>query len=598
MPILTVDAIVDLRGLTGEATNAVLVLGYNGDGDGGGGVFHRADDTATSDDGGVVIVPVEALRSWCWKRIVEGLVSVRWCGATGDGVTADQTSIQKALDFVAFGAAPYVNGHTVLIPPGKYLVEAAAGQAALVIKNGNVNLTGTGGPPHGSQLFLRGPGSGILIESDPTLDPVSNPAPSIARNSQVRNLALYGDPDSKPQDGIVVHAPGVLISDCYIATTARHGILIESAGEGGGPPLGVTTAPAGTTLNAQACRLWHVFFESCGDYASNGDPTQGAGLYMHGLDANGAVVVGTFAQSCNVGYVDGSLGGATWIGCYSEAGHVGFVGASAGSATFIGCSSEDSVQATFPGPIGTGSIATLAVGGSISAKDWGAPQRIGQLNAQLTFLRTTTPPLPAEPASYGAVIPGHEGFNSALDISYEDSTWSFAREPIAVAFPFHQASWRLFPSRQGNLVSSLDQSGAPFGWTDLANARGAGLPFLANPMMNSHRHWSYKETVDLQPGDNIVHLNGGMVDGGAALFLDDATAFWENAQSRLTVDLEFDSVARLASSDVRVVGYAFEPENPGRNAAAKLVNSGAEVATVTVVWHFETFVTNFDGSPG
>jgi hypothetical protein len=78
------------------------------------------------------------------------------------------------------------------------------------------------------------------------------------------------------------------------------------------------------------------------------------------------------------------------VGCYSEDAHVGFVAASAAAATYIGCNSEDTVQATFPGP-GTGSLATLAVGGSISAKDCGAPQRIGQLNAQLTFLRSTTP---------------------------------------------------------------------------------------------------------------------------------------------------------------------------------------------------------------
>jgi hypothetical protein len=597
MALATADTVPDLRTRTGAASDSVLLLGYHAEGDGGGGLFYWTNDTLTADDGGVVIVPTELARTGCWKRLIHGLLSVRWFGARGDGVTLDQEPIQKTIDFVAFGAPPFVHGNTVLVPPGKYRLQAAAGHAALVIKNNNVNLVGTGAPPYGSQLFVSGPGSAILIDA-PIEDPAAHPTTTMARGSEIRNLSIYGDPNSKPEDGIVVHAPGVCISDCFIATTARHGLLIESAWDepgGGSPPLGVTTT-VGKQLNAQACRVWNVFCETCGNYGSNGDPSEGAAIYIHGNNTNGSVFVGAFAQSCNVGHVDGSLGGATWVGCYSEGGHAGFVNASAGAATYVGCTSEDTSEATFPGPAGTGSIATLAVGGSICAKPWGAPQRIGQLTAELIFSRTAlNPPTPVE---YGARIPGHEGFNSALDISRNGSTWSFAYEPSVVTWPFQQAGWRLFHSLNGVGDVAVDQFGGPFGWTDSGNPRGAGLPFISNPLMNSHRHWSYKEAVMLQPGTNIVHLCGGGRDGGAVAFLDGATDFWSNAQSRLTIDLEFDSVDALADSDVRVVGYAFEPEALGRNAAAKIVNAGETATVVTVVWHFETFVTNYDDSPG
>jgi hypothetical protein len=103
------------------------------------------------------------------------------------------------------------------------------------------------------------------------------------------------------------------VTDVAILTPGKAYVSTAGATTTGGHGTGLTlNTIAGTTLNANACRLWHVFFETCGDRASNGNPSQWAGLYMHSMNTNGAVVGGTFAQNCNVGYVDGTLGGATW----------------------------------------------------------------------------------------------------------------------------------------------------------------------------------------------------------------------------------------------------------------------------------------------
>jgi hypothetical protein len=603
-----VGSMTELRALVpvGAGQTAIL-LGYYVAGDGGGGVFHWAPSDVTPEDGGVVID--DDLHTGRWKRVFDGPVSVRWFGARGDGATPDTQAIQAAIDFVAFSPAPYTGGNTVVVPPGKYLLEAALGTAALVIKKNNVCLIGTGGPPHGAQLNLRGPGSGILVEADGDPPSTSNPLPTAARGTQIKNLSIYGEPSgspsTKPLDGIVIHAPSVTVVDCYIATIARHGILIESANDPGpNPPLGVTTVEAqGKYVNANGCRVSNVFFESCGDLGANGDPQGGAALYVHGSNANGFVAVGAFAQQCNVGYFAASLDGGTYVGCYSESGNVGFVGAGAsGAQTFIGCTSEDSVNASFPGGY------ALAVGGGICAAKWGAPQRIGQQEGRLTFKRTwlPQPPLDTTPVHFGVTIPGHDGIGSAIDFTRIQAQephaapwgWSIAYEPAATGYPFNVGSWRLFGNQSGIADPAVDPYGSPFGWTDSANPRGPAMFFVSNPLMNTHRHWSFKQEVELQPGANVVHLLGGLVDPAQPVqYLDPGTDFWVNAQSRLTVDIEYGSVAALTSADVRVVGYAFKPETGGRNAAAKIVNSGSAVA-VTVVWHFETFVANYDGSPG
>jgi hypothetical protein len=142
--------------------------------------------------------------------------------------------------------------------------------------------------------------------------------------------------------------------------------------------------------------------------------------------------------------------------------------------------------------------------------------------------------------------------------------------------------------------------------------------------MNSQRRWSWKQTTDvtgqalvLQPGSNVVYWfanNLGASPQGPALFADPGTySVWPSAQPRVSVEIEFSSTSALtAAPEIRVAGYTFIPyfdsNNPSRfiggNLAVKLVNTGSTAVTAgsgpgaagfTIVWHFESFVTNYDG---
>jgi hypothetical protein len=138
-----------------------------------------------------------------------------------------------------------------------------------------------------------------------------------------------------------------------------------------------------------------------------------------------------------------------------------------------------------------------------------------------------------------------------------------------------------------------DPLGVAFGWTDSANARGGGLPLIAAPMMNTHRRWSMKQAnVLLAVGSNIVSCGAG-----GSIFADLPTSYWSHAETRVSIDVEFATQADvLAGANVRVVGYSFVPAAGGtRDIVTNVVNLGAASVVVTLVWHFEAFVPNFDG---
>lgn len=110
--IATVAAIqaADLTGVS-----AVQTLGYTTAGDGGGALY-RADtgDTSTADDGFLCIVSNDGVR---FKLVITGAIRVKWCGATGDGVTDDTAALTK------FVAEVDTNGHPVIFDQGTYLVD-------------------------------------------------------------------------------------------------------------------------------------------------------------------------------------------------------------------------------------------------------------------------------------------------------------------------------------------------------------------------------------------------------------------------------------------------------------------------------------------
>jgi hypothetical protein len=412
----------------------------------------------------------------------------------------------------------------------------------------------------------------------------------------IRNLVLYpasGDPQGQGgHDGIVVHTVSVSIEDCYITGMKRHGILIESGTVGLAGINGVegsTTLPAGTSIFSHAWRLSRVWLTICG--AQLGEPNSGtvpggSGFRGRGADTNGGVAIGCFVQRNNITYNDETNSG-TWIGCYSEASAVGFDCASAGFPIFVGCFSEDIMGGRF-----SGGQTALVVGGTLVATS-NALEKVGVLRSRLTFSdqRTDTPVV-----TYGANIPA-AGRNAALEFWHNSaaSGWSLAYTVPgsgSAPYPYLSNSWRWLRASADGVQT--DPSGAPFGWTEAGNPRGVALPFIANPLLNTVRRWTWKQTgITLRSGANIIYLFGGTINANEAQFAQDAKSFAPLSDTRVTVDVQLSNITDLNASDIYVGAHTFVSQSSSKGQiAVKIYNNGSNAVVATLVWHFEAYVTN------
>jgi len=108
-----INGVAALRTVTPTASRKIWLGYHTFSGDGGQGVFHGVTGAAPGtyvDNGGTIIVPTGGDGSAAWLRDQVGYISVRWFGATGDGVTDDSAAIQSAID----------TGKHVYFPEGDY----------------------------------------------------------------------------------------------------------------------------------------------------------------------------------------------------------------------------------------------------------------------------------------------------------------------------------------------------------------------------------------------------------------------------------------------------------------------------------------------
>ncbi|MCF7847463.1 MAG: hypothetical protein K9M45_01335 [Kiritimatiellales bacterium] len=147
---------LDLEALSGAAGDAVMVLGYDGPGDGGGGMFYWLDDPEGQADGGRVI---QAGENGVWKRLADEPAQAAWFGVLPekeDTVPAQVEAArmterwQRALDAAA--------GEVLCVKAGRYFVTETLIIPANTLLEGagpQDTITGTKG---GTLIQPRGPG--------------------------------------------------------------------------------------------------------------------------------------------------------------------------------------------------------------------------------------------------------------------------------------------------------------------------------------------------------------------------------------------------------------------------------------------------------
>lgn len=558
----------------------VFVHGCISPGDGGGGFFYWDSDSTEEDDGGIVIRPatIKLGSAGRWKRIYDvNTISVKWFGAVGNGVTDDTVAIQNALDWgKALIANDPRNGITVILPSGNYIIRPQAPDAEWALRvTKNVRLIGVGGLMHTtSVLFIDGAKTAILLEGGG------------ASGTVIEHISFYPLPSGTGyRDGIVIHAGLVTINQCMFISAGRYGVVVESGiVKNGGGLVGPTGLPSETIVNSNIWRVASCFFQLCGTPKYDGSRSRGAAFYGHGSDANAGIGLHCFFQQNNIGVIDDTLSGATWIACYSESSPIGFITASSGQPSFIGCFSEDIEAGRAEG---AGISTALLLGGSLSPSMQGATQHVGAQQSKLKFSA-----LSDDNHSYGANIP-EENLKAPIQFFRDNENWSITyQSPEVQTREYLKQSWKIYPT---DGVSNFDIYGPPLGWTANGHPLGAGLPFIAQPMVNTVRRWSWiQRNIVLSPGDNLIYLNGGKSDLGPANFAQNPAQFAQTAQTRVAVDIRFDNMEELNRAEIHVVGHAFTVQNDaGGQIVAKIINYNKTMpVTVSLVWHFEAFVSN------
>jgi hypothetical protein len=290
------------------APDTVVLLGYYGPGDGGGGIFSWNPTSVATDDGGLVIRPEWVTGSGRWQRHFDHTVSVRWFGAfaspgqpgatvyPGPGI-GNLQAFQSAIRSLTPDLSPAYYGPRIIVPPGLYEMEGTLNV------DRSVTIIGAGGFHAMSTSWLRFPAGvdGVCIYRDlPPPDPP--PQPPLAQRprgdfSKLEGLKITSHGGVDAGHGIRVNAVCSL-ADCYIQGFGGNGVHIEAA------------VPA---RGANSWKMSNVHIYNCHH-----------GLYVDGPDTNAGNCIGvSVVANSGWGVFDSSFLGNTYIGCHAAGNGLG-----------------------------------------------------------------------------------------------------------------------------------------------------------------------------------------------------------------------------------------------------------------------------------
>lgn len=279
--MLTANTISDLRNNSSNTPQTVLVKHFSTPGDLGGGLFWKdASDTTSADNTGLVIVDTAGNR---WKRLYNGLVSVRWFGARGNNAADDRSAIQNAINTVAAHNTTS-KGNEIFFPAGFYRTSST-----LIINKAGVSFLGEGNATTriistfaaGDVLRIDSV-SGNTIDNigfDTTVTRTSGAYINVHNtyNTRLRNLVIING-----YTGISFTSNGSFY-DCYV-----ENFLINGASRNG--------IAAGETGTGHSGKVQNLFISN-GEISNVGDH----GVFLGNI--SGAVLNTVDTLQCRIGHV-------------------------------------------------------------------------------------------------------------------------------------------------------------------------------------------------------------------------------------------------------------------------------------------------------
>lgn len=206
-----------------EVRAIVMLSGYYGDNDGGGGMFYwDASRTDTPNDGTVIAPKGYEDKAGRYLRVCEPThLNVKWFGAVGNGSTDDTKAIQRAIDTLP------PTGGEVILPGGSYAVTET-----LIIGDGDGTTPST---RNGIKLIGTGAQFGHGTKPATTLVCLGNFKTMLAINGPIYDCVIQGiklNVNNHADMGMVITAmSGSVIDRVQVICQNKIGIVLK-AGSG------------------------------------------------------------------------------------------------------------------------------------------------------------------------------------------------------------------------------------------------------------------------------------------------------------------------------------------------------------------------------